>query len=68
MKLIIKSEFDNLKDNNEHGYDVDRNGYKEILKIYKGEELIAKRIFLKNKKKNAKRYFGCKNYKIYLKD
>lgn len=67
MKMILPSEFENLRINDDHGYTVDNNGDKEVLKLYMGEKLIAKRIFLKNKKKGAKRFFGCSDYKVYLK-
>ncbi len=68
MKLIMKSEFKDLQDNDDHEYEVDRNTNKEVLKIYVGEKLIAKRIKLSNKKKGAIRYFGVDGYKDYLTD
>lgn len=66
MKLILPSDFKNLQDNDEHGYLVDRNTNKEVLKIYFGEKLIAKRIKMSNKKKGAVRYFGVDGYEDYL--
>jgi hypothetical protein len=66
MKLIMRSEFDNLQRNDDHSYTVDTNGDKEVLKLFSGETLIAKRIHMKNKKKKAKRYFGYPNYQNHL--
>ena len=66
MKLIMRSEFENLQKNDDHGYIVDQTGDKEVLKLFSGEIMIAKRIHMKNKKKKAKRYFGCQTYKDYL--
>ena len=44
MKLIMKTEFDNLRSNTTHSYDTDSNGDKQVVKIYSGEQLIAKKI------------------------
>lgn len=66
MQLILPTEFYNLQENDDHGYTVDTNGDKEVLKLYMGEKLIAKRIFLKNKQKKSKRYFGIAEYEEYL--
>lgn len=68
MKLIMKSEFKDLQYNDDHEYEVNRNPDKEVLKIYVGEKLIAKRIKLSNKKKGAIRYFGVDGYKDHLTD
>ena len=62
MKLIMKTEFDNLKDNNNHSYDTDSNGDKHVVRIYYGEHLIAKKITLKK----SIRYFGANDYLNYL--
>lgn len=62
MKLIMKSEFENLQENNSHCYDVDSNGDKQVVKIYCGEILIAKKVKLKK----SLRYFGINNYQEYL--
>ena len=62
MKLIMKTEFDNLRDNDNHSYETDSNGDKQVVKIYSGELLIAKRIKLKK----SIRYFGINNYQAYL--
>ena len=62
MQLIMKTEFDNLRLNTNHGYESDSNGDKQVIKIYCGELLIAKKI----KHKKSLRYFGVKNYQDYL--
>ena len=62
MKLIMKTEFDNLKDNDNHCYDTDSNGDKQIVKIYCEEQLIAKRLT----QKKSIRYFGIDGYQKYL--
>jgi hypothetical protein len=58
----MKTEFDNLRDNENHSYETDSNGDKQVVKIYSGELLIAKRIKLKK----SIRYFGINNYQAYL--
>jgi len=62
MKLIMKTEFDNLRVNNNHSYDTDSNGDKQVVKIYCGEFLIAKKIT----QKKSVRYFGVNGYQKYL--
>lgn len=62
MQLIMKSEFDNLRNNNNHSYNTDKNGDKQVVKIYFGEQLIAKKIKLKK----SIRYFGIAEFKQYL--
>jgi hypothetical protein len=62
MKLIMKTEFDNLRVNNKHDYDTDSNGEKHVVKVYYGELLIAKKIKLKK----SVRYFGIPTYQQYL--
>ncbi len=62
MKLIMRTEFDNLRLNDAHTYETDRNGDKQVVKIYYGELLIAKKVT----HKKSIRYFGVKNYKQYL--
>lgn len=62
MQLIMKTEFENLQDNDNHCYDTDSNGDKQVVKIYCGELLIAKRVKLKR----SLRYFGINTYKEYL--
>lgn len=69
MKLITPSEFKDLQDNDDHFYDVDKNTFKEVLKIYDpNERLIAKRIIMSNKKKRSTRYFGVEGYQEHLSD
>lgn len=62
MKLIMKTEFDNLRLNDDHDYETDSNGDKQIVKIYCGEILIAKRI----KQHKSIRFFGVTGYEQYL--
>ncbi len=58
----MKTEFEALRLDDQNGYNVDVNGEKETLKLYRGEALIAKRI----KHKKSIRYFGCKDYRSYM--
>ena len=44
MKLIMKTEFDNLRLNDQHNYENDRNGDKHVVKVYCGDLLIAKKV------------------------
>ena len=62
MKLIMKTEFDNLRLNKNHDYETDSNGEKQVVKIYCGELLIAKKIKLKK----SIRFFGVTTYQDYL--
>lgn len=62
MKLIMKTEFDNLRLNSEHDYDTDSNGEKQVVKVYCEELLIAKKIKLKK----SVRFFGISGYEQYL--
>jgi hypothetical protein len=62
MKLIMKTEFDNLRNNDKHSYDTDSNGDKQVVKIYCGELLIAKKLT----QKKSIRYFGINGYQHYL--
>ncbi len=62
MKLIMKTEFDNLRKNDNHCYDIDVNGDKQVVKIYCGELLIAKKVTLKK----SIRFFGIRGYQEYL--
>ncbi|PCI57942.1 MAG: hypothetical protein COB35_14140 [Gammaproteobacteria bacterium] len=64
MKLIMKTEFDNLRLNNAHSYDSNTNTDKQVVRIYCGEQLIAKMI----KQKKSIRYFGADNYQHFLTD
>ena len=62
MKLIMRSEFDDLRKNRNHQYDVDKNGDKQVVKIYCSDLLIAKKVT----HKKSIRYFGIKQYKDFL--
>ena len=62
MKLIMKTEFDNLRKNTLHDYESDTNGEKQIVKIYRDEQLIAKKITLKK----SIRYFAITGYLQFL--
>ncbi len=62
MKLIMKTEFDNLRLNEKHSYESDSNGDKQVIKIFCNELLIAKKV----KHKKSIRYFGINGYHEYL--
>ncbi len=62
MKLIMKTEFDNLRLNEQHSYESDSNGDKQVIKIFCDELLIAKKV----KHKKSIRYFGINGYQEYL--
>jgi hypothetical protein len=58
----MKTEFDNLRINDNHCFDSDSNGEKQVVRIYCGERLIAKKITLKK----SIRFFGIDGYQKYL--
>jgi hypothetical protein len=58
----MKTEFDNLRDNDNYCYDTDSNGDKQVVKIYCEEQLIAKKLT----QKKSVRYFGIDGYQKYL--
>lgn len=62
MKLIMKTEFDNLRANDKHCYDTDSNDDKQVVRIYCDELLIAKKLT----QKKSVRYFGINGYQKYL--
>lgn len=62
MKLIMKTEFDNLRLNPNHDYETDSNGDKQVVKVFCSELLIAKKI----KQSKSIRFFGIKGYEQYL--
>ena len=62
MKLIMKTEFDNLRKNPHHNYETDSNGEKKTVKIYCDEQLIAKKITLKK----SIRYFAVTGYAAFI--
>lgn len=58
----MKTEFDNLRLNDNHSYQTDSNGDKQVVKIYCQQQLIAKKIKLKK----SIRYFAVENYQQFL--
>ena len=54
MHLIMKSQFDDLRLNDDHEYSADDKGGKKVVKIFKDGELIAKKISVKR----SVQYFG----------
>ena len=64
MKLIMKTEFDNLRLNPLHNVETDSNGDKKVVKVYCSQQLIAKKTTLKK----HIRYFAIKNYQHFLCD
>jgi hypothetical protein len=58
----MKTEFDNLRKNPLHDYESDTNGEKKIVRIYRDEQLIAKKITLKK----SIRYFAITGYLQFL--
>jgi hypothetical protein len=58
----MKTEFENLRINDDHDYETDSNGDKQVVKIYCNEQLIAKKITLKK----SIRFFGIDGYQKYL--
>lgn len=64
MKLIMKTDFDNLRLNDNHTFETDSNGDKQVVKIYCDGLLIAKKVKLKK----SIRFFGINGYQVYLTD
>ena len=64
MKLIMRSEFDNLRMNPFQDYQSDVNGDKQVVKIFRNNHLIAKKITLKK----SIRYFAVKGFQQFLVD
>ncbi len=58
----MKTEFDNLRSNDVHTYEADSNTHKQVIKIFRGNHLIAKKIKLKK----SIRYFAVPEYQEYL--
>lgn len=58
----MRTEFDDLRLNDDHQYETDTNGDKQVVKIFVGEKLIAKKV----KHKKSIRYFGADGYQQYL--
>lgn len=66
MKLIPASDFKSLQLDDKNSYDVNTSGGKRVVKIYRGDALIAKSIKAKTKHKTGMRYFAIKGYEQYL--
>lgn len=64
MKLIMRTEYDNLRNNPLHSVESDVNGDKQVVKIFQNGQLIAKRVKLKK----SIRYFAIKGYENFLSD
>ena len=62
MQLIMKTEFDNIRLNDNYEYDSNKNSEVEVVKIYHNGNLICKKR-IKNRKVS---YYGIKNYKDYM--
>jgi hypothetical protein len=62
MKLIMRSEFESLRLNEQNEYDTDSDRENQIVRIYRDGNLIAK----KKTHKKYVRYFGAPGYEKYL--
>lgn len=62
MHLIMKTQFDNLRLNDDHEYSADDKGGKRVVKIYRDGLLIAKKITIKR----SVQYFGIKGVEELL--
>lgn len=60
----MKTDFDNLRLNDNHTFETDSNGDKQVVKIYCDGLLIAKKVKLKK----SIRFFGINDYQVYLTD
>lgn len=58
----MKTDFDNLRLNDNHTYESDSNGDKQVIKIFCDGLLIAKKVKLKK----SIRFFGINGYQDYL--
>ncbi|WP_233143780.1 hypothetical protein [Colwellia chukchiensis] len=58
----MRTEFDNLRLNPLHDIESDVNGDKQVVKIFRNQQLISKRVILKK----SIRYFAIKGYQQYL--
>ena len=58
----MKTDFDNLRLNDNHTFETDSNGDKQVVKIYCDGLLIAKKVKLKK----SIRFFGINGYQVYL--
>jgi hypothetical protein len=66
MKLIPKSQFDNLRVNDAHEYDINECGGKRVVKIYARGRLIAKSVKSKSTHSTKLQYFAVKGYDVHL--
>lgn len=62
MHLIMKTQFDNLRLNDDHEYSTNDRGGKKVVKIYKDGGLIAKKITIKR----SVQYFGISGVEEFL--
>lgn len=62
MHLIMKSQFDELRLNDDFEYNADDKGGKKVIKIFKNGELIAKKIMVKR----SVQYFGITGIEALL--
>ena len=62
MHLIMKSQFDELRLNDDFEYNADDKGGKKVVKIFKDGELIAKKVVIKN----SVQYFGITGIEALL--
>lgn len=62
MHLIMKTQFDNLRLNDDHEYSTNDRGGKKVVKIFKDGGLIAKRITIKC----SVQYFGVTGVEEFL--
>ena len=62
MHLIMKTQFDNLRLNDDHEYSTNNRGGKKVVKIFKDGALIAKKIAIKK----SVQYFGITDVEQFL--
>ncbi|QFU21873.1 hypothetical protein FM038_006700 [Shewanella eurypsychrophilus] len=62
MHLIMKSQFDELRLNDDFEYNADDKGGKKVVKIFKDGELIAKKVVIKH----SVQYFGITGIEALL--
>lgn len=58
----MKSQFDELRLNDDFEYNADDKGGKKVVKIFKDGELIAKKVVIKN----SVQYFGITGIEALL--
>ena len=62
MHLIMKTQFDNLRLNDDHEYSTNDRGGKKVVKIFKDGHLIAKKIAIRH----SVQYFGITGIEAFL--